>query len=120
MPKRGYSSVTLPARLVKEARRVLKTPSGARYRSMTELVSDALEDKLGHLRGAPIVSMLDVSPEDATHLVMEYLGKNPGSHYPSDIAYALGLDLELVFQVTERLLREHVVETVTEKELAAR
>jgi len=119
LPKKGYSSVTLPARLVREATRVLKTPSGARYRSLTELVSDALGEKLSHLRGAPIVSVADVSAEDAARLITEYLGKNPGSHYPSDIAYALGLDLELVFKVTEALLREHVVEVVAEKELAA-
>lgn len=119
MPKKGYSSVTLPARLVKEARTIIKIPSGARYRSVTELVSDALEEKLSHLRGVQVVSVADVSPRDAARLVTEYLEKNPGSHYPSDIANALGLDLELVFEVTNRLLREHVAEFGAEKELAA-
>lgn len=119
MPKKGYSSVTLPTRLVNEARSVLRSPSGARYRSLTELVSEALDEKLDHLRGSPIVSVGDVSLDDAVRLITEHLRKNPGSHYPSDIAYALGLDLELVFRVTQNLLREHVVEVVTEKELAA-
>ncbi len=120
LPRRGYSTVTLPTKLVKEVRNIIKTSSGARYRSMTELVSDALEEKLSHLKGVQVVSVAEVSPEDAVRLVTEYLEKKPGSHYPSDIANVLGLDLELVFEVTSRLLREHVVELAAEKELAAR
>lgn len=120
MPKKGYCSVTLPTKLVRRARNVIKTSSGTRYRSLTELVSDALEGKLDQMKGVPIVSVADVSPDEAVRLITEYLQKNPGSHYPSDIASSLGLDIELVFEVTNRLLRERLVEFATEKELAAR
>jgi 5-methylcytosine-specific restriction endonuclease McrBC regulatory subunit McrC len=55
-------------------------------------------------------------------MIVAYLKENPGAHYPSDIAYSLGLDMEVVFEVTESLLREHVVETksITQQEIKAR
>jgi hypothetical protein len=43
--------------------------------------------------------------------------KNPGFHYPSDLAHKLGLDLELVFEITESLLRAHLVETASKIEV---
>lgn len=119
MPRNRYSSVTLPTHLIKDAKKVLKTGPGSRYHSLAELVSDALEERLNQLRGVEMVSVAEVSREEAIRLVTEYLEKNPGAHYPSDIANTLGLDLELVFEITTRLLREHIVELGTEKELVA-
>lgn len=111
MPKEGYTSITLSSGLVRNARRLLKGPLGERYRSLTELASEALEEKLEALREAPIVSTSAASREDAKRMILAYLRENRGPHYPSDIAYSLGLDLEVVFEVTESLLQEHVVET---------
>ncbi len=111
MPKQGYSSITLSSKLVRRARKLLDGPLGERYRSLTELTSEALEEKLEALREAAIVSMRTPSREDAERMILTYLKENPGAHYPSDIAYSLGLDLEVVFEVTESLLREHMVET---------
>jgi len=122
MPKEGYSSITLSSNLVRKARKALGGPLGERYRSLTELASEALEEKLEALRGAPIVSTRTASREDAKRMILAYLTENPGAHYPSDIAYSLGLDLEVVFEVTESLLREHVVETrsMAQQEIKAR
>jgi hypothetical protein len=95
---------------------------GERYRSLTELASEALDEKLEALKEAPIVSMRTPSREDAKRMILAYLKENPGAHYPSDIAYSLGLDLEVVFEVTESLLQEHMVETrsIIQQEIKAR
>lgn len=118
MPKEGYVSVTLPVRLVREARRLLKSPAGEKYRSLTELVSEALQDKLEVVRDVSVVSIRAVPREDARHMILDYLNSNPGAHYPSDIANSLGLDLEVVFEITQSLLREHIIETKTSSERA--
>lgn len=119
MPKKGYSSVTLPSALIHDAQRMLKSTVGKRYRSLTELTSEALRDKLVALKGIPIVSTKEISRDEAQRLVFEYLEKNPGFHYPSDVAHELGLDLELVFEITESLVRAHVVETASKIEAEA-
>jgi hypothetical protein len=122
MPKKGYSSITLSCTLVRKARNLLEGPLGERYRSLTELTSEALEEKLESLKEASIVSTRTTSLEDAKRMILAHLKENPGAHYPSDIAYSLGLDLEVVFEATESLLQEHVVETrsMTQQEIKAR
>ncbi len=116
MPKRGYTSVTLPSSLVREARKTLRRPSSRKYRSLTELVSEAVQEKLETIMGNTIVSTKTVSKEEATQMIIDHLTKNPGAHYPSDLANSLGLDLNLVFEVTESLLRDQIVETTTAHE----
>jgi hypothetical protein len=122
MPKQGYSSITLSSKLVRKARKLLDGPLGKRYSSLTELASEALEEKMEAIRGTPIVSLRTMSREDAERMILAYLRENPGAHYPSDIAYSLGLDLEVVFEVTQSLLREHIVEngSFTQQEIKAR
>ena len=71
------------------------------------------------LKGTPIVSTREISRDEAQRLVLEYLDQNPGFHYPSDLAQKLGLDLELVFEITQALLRDHVVETASRIEVEA-
>jgi Arc/MetJ-type ribon-helix-helix transcriptional regulator len=121
MPREGYSSVTLPSKLVRKARRLLESPLGERYQSLSELASEALQEKLESLSGVPIVATGATSREDAERMILAYLRQKPGVHYPSDIAYALGLDLDVVFEVTNSLLREHVIETKSpaQKEIEA-
>jgi len=116
MPKRGYTSVTLPSSLVRGARKLLKSPAGERYRSLTELVSEAIEEKLEAVMGASIVSTKTVPMEEAKRIILDYLRNNPGAHYPSDIADSLGLDLDVVFEITQSLLRDHIIETKTTSE----
>jgi len=111
MPRKGYASVTLPSPLILEARRLLAGPRGRRYRSLTDLVSEALAEKLEAAKEGTIVSTRVVSKEETKRMILDYLRARPGAHYPSDIANSLGLDLEVVFQVTQSLLREHIIET---------
>lgn len=116
MPKKGYTSVTLPSSLVREARRLLKSPRGERYRSLTELASEAIEEKIEVIRGASVVSTRTVQTEEAKRMIVDYLKNNPGAHYPSHIADSLGLDIDVVFEVTQSLLRDHIIETKTPSE----
>jgi hypothetical protein len=97
--------------LVRKARRLLAGPRGRRYRSLTDFVSEALEEKLEATKDGPIVSTRIISKEETKRMILDYLRNRPGAHYPSDIAASLGLDLEAVFQVTQSLLREHIIET---------
>jgi hypothetical protein len=99
--------------LVREARRLLKSPAGERYRSLTEFVSEALEEKLEAVTGTLIVSTRAVPREEAKRMILDYLSSNQGAHYPSDIANSLGLDLDVVFEITQSLLRDHIIETKT-------
>lgn len=120
MPRKGYRSVTLPSHLLREGQKAMQRDTGKRYHSLAELVSEALEEKLEALKGAPISSTKEVSREDAKHMIIDYLQDNAGFHYPSDLASSLGLDLELVFEITESLLREQIAETTAKKEIEAR
>jgi Arc/MetJ-type ribon-helix-helix transcriptional regulator len=122
MPKKGYTSVTLPSSLVREARKLLKGPTGERYRSLSELVSEAIEERLEVIRSASMVSTRTVQTEEAKRMITDYLKDNPGAHYPSDIAYSLGLDLDVVFEITQSLFRDHIIETktISEKVIEAR
>jgi len=120
LPGKGYSSVTLPTNLIARARRVLRSEAGRTYRSLSDLVSEALDEKLGVLKGTPVLSIRDVTKEQARREVLDYLKRNPGFHYPSEVAAALALDPELVFEVTQSLLQHQIVETKSRKELEAR
>jgi len=118
MPKKGYTSVTLPSSLVREARKLLKSPTGERYRSLTELATEAIEEKLEVIRGVSIVSTKTVRTDEAKSMIIDYLKNHPGAHYPSDIADSLGLDLDVVFEITQSLLGDHIIETKTTSEKA--
>src|SRR3989304_4916845 len=111
MPKRGYASVPRPPPPVGEAQRLRRSPVGEKYRSLTELISEAVDEKLEAARGVSIVSARTVPREEAKRVILDYLNSNPGAHYPSDIANSLGLDLDVVFEITQSLLRDHIVET---------
>jgi len=120
LPRRDYASVTVPVNLVNQARRVVKGGTRNKYRSAAEIVAEALEEKLESLKGIPVVSVREVSREYAERLIIRYLQKNPGFHYPSDLANTLGLDIEPVFEITQSLLREQIIETTARKEAEAR
>jgi hypothetical protein len=72
------------------------------------------------MKGTPVFSVNDVSKEQARRAVLDYLKRNPGFHYPSDIALALALDPELVLELTESMLQEQIIETKSGKEFEAR
>jgi len=71
------------------------------YRSSADFAREAIRDKI---RTLEIVSVRDVSVQEAKRTVLAYLKKNPGSHFASEIADQLGMDYAVAFKVVNELL----------------
>jgi len=110
MPKRGFTSVTLPEELVRKVRRIVRSPPGEKYRGVADFISTAVEEKLEEAGEAPIISVKEVPVQEAKLQISNYLKTHPGFHYPSDIAFELGLDIETVFDAVKQLIAESAVE----------
>lgn len=79
------------------------------YRSRTELVREAIEDKIANLKGSEIMELREVTDEQAKNELLDYI-KGKKSIYPSDIADALRLPVEQVFRIVNALFAENRVE----------
>ena len=79
------------------------------YRSRTELIREAIEEKIAGLRGAKIMELREISDEKAKKELLEYI-KGKESIYPSDIADFLRIPLEQVFRIVNELFAEDKVE----------
>ncbi len=79
------------------------------YRSRTELIREALEDKIASLKGAKIMELREMDDEQAKKELLEYI-KGKESIYPSDIADVLRLPLEQVFRIVNELFGEGKIE----------
>ncbi len=73
------------------------------YRSLADMVREAVRDKLGTLE---VVSVRDVDLRKAERMIEDYLVKHPGPSFASEIADALGLDYGVTFKIVHRLLEE--------------
>jgi Mn-dependent DtxR family transcriptional regulator len=51
-----------------------------------------------------IVEMRNVTLEEAIKLIDKYVSKNPGKHYVSEISEALGIELDIAFKATQKLI----------------
>lgn len=121
MPRRGYLSVTLPQQTLVKVRKIVRSPLGTNYRSVSEYIAKAVEEKLERNGGIDLVSVKEVSLEDAKSRILEYLSSHTGAYYPSDIAFTLGIDLEVVFEAVRALMSESKVEVADlKREMIAR
>ena len=55
-------------------------------------------------RTLKVVSVKDVSMQEAKKMILAYLKKNPGSHFANEIADKIGIDYGLAFKVVHQLL----------------
>ncbi len=79
------------------------------YRSRTELIREAIEDKIASLNGTEIMQLREITDEQAKKELLEYIiGKE--RIYPSDIADALRLPLDQIFRIVNELFTEGRVE----------
>ena len=81
------------------------------YRSRSELVREALKDKISELKGMDIVQIREVSKEEAKEEILEYI-QGRDRVYAYEIANELRLDLSLTFEVIEELFKEGKLEEV--------
>jgi ArsR family metal-binding transcriptional regulator len=79
------------------------------YHSRTELIREAIGDKIASLKGAKIIELRDINDKQAKKELLDYI-KGKDSTYPSDIADALRLPLEQVFRIVNELFGERKVE----------
>jgi len=112
MPRKGFTSITLSEELVERVRRIVRSPLGENYRGVAAFIAEAVREKLEEKGEVPIVSVEEIPLGEARSRITQYLKDHPGVHYPSDIAFKLGLDLELVFEVVKALTIEGMVEEV--------
>ncbi len=73
------------------------------YRSFADFLREAVRDKLASME---IVSVKDVTPQEAERMIEEYLKTHAGSNFASEIADALGLDFSITFKTVTKLLEE--------------
>lgn len=112
MPRNGFTSITLPEELVERVRRIVRSPLGENYRGVADFIAEAVREKLEEKGEMPIASLEEIPTEKMRSRITQYLKAHPGIHYPSDIAYNLGLDLEQVFEIIKALTTEGIVEEV--------
>lgn len=76
-----------------------------RMRSRTEFIERAIEDYANELKESRIVVVKPWTPAKARAAILRYLKGRPAT-YVTDIAEALGMDLDLAFRVAGSLARE--------------
>ena len=81
------------------------------YRSRTELIREAIEDKIASLKGSEIIELREVTDKQVKKEIQEFI-KGKEKIYPSDIADSLRLPLEQVFRVVKELFTEDRIEEV--------
>ena len=74
------------------------------YRSRSELIREAIADKLAQLRGAEVIKLRNISRERAKREILRYI-KGKDRVYASDIANDLRLDLQLTFDLVKELFQ---------------
>lgn len=95
-------SLRLPRRLLKEIDDLVQR---TRMRSRTEFLERALEAYLDELREARIVVVKEWTDARARAAILRFL-KGRKAMYVTDIAEALGMDLDLAFRVARSLAKE--------------
>ena len=81
--------------------RIMKMIGIGMYRSSADFAREAIRDKIKTLE---VISVKDVSMQEATRMILAYQKKNPGSHFTSEIADELGIDYGLAFKTVKQLL----------------
>jgi len=71
------------------------------FRSAADFAREAVRDKL---REAEPISVGNFSPKDIERKIDDFLTKNPGPHFASEIAEALGLDLRTSLETVKRMV----------------
>jgi metal-responsive CopG/Arc/MetJ family transcriptional regulator len=102
--------VFLPVRIEREMLKEL-TQLGEKhgYKSRSELVREAIGDKITQLRGEEIVKIRKISKSKAKKEILAYI-RNKDRVYASDIAFDLRLDFGFVFEIIDELFKEKKVE----------
>ena len=95
-------SLRLPRRLIEEIDELVRS---TKMHSRTEFVERAVETYVDELREARIVIVKEWTESKARDAILRYL-KGRRATYVTDIAEALGMDLDLAFRIVGSLAKE--------------
>lgn len=99
---REVLSLRLPEKKISE---IDKLVSRFRFHSRTEFIEEALRQYINELKETRVVTVRPFTLEQAKKAMFDYLNKKPGA-YVSDVAFDLGIDIELAFKAAEELSGE--------------
>lgn len=102
MKRKPTISLRLPRPLLEEIDELVRR---TRIRSRTEFVEPAVETYVDELREARIVVVREWTETKARTAILRYL-KGRRATYVTDIAEALGMELDLAFRVVGSLAKE--------------
>ena len=106
--KGGFLPLRIDRETIKELNDLVRKHG---YRSRSELIREAIGDKLAQLKGMEIVRIRNISKKQAKEEILKYI-RGKDRVYASDVAHDLRLDLQLVFDLIEELFQEEKVEGV--------
>ncbi|MHC1572456.1 MAG: ribbon-helix-helix domain-containing protein [Methanosarcinales archaeon] len=98
--------VRVEKHVLEELDKIVKTRG---YRSRTELIREAIEEKIAQLKGTPMTELREITNKEAKQEILNYIKGKP-QVYPSEVAEALRLPLEQAFEVVNELFAEDKVE----------
>ncbi len=78
------------------------------FRSAADFARDAVRDKL---RETEPISVGSFSPKDIERQIDNYLTKNPGPHFASDISEKLVFDLRTTLETVKHMIDEGKIHT---------
>jgi len=79
-------------------------------KSVAQLVRQAVREHAEKLGSVKLLSLRDITPEQARKEIEEYLRSHSGAVWPDEMAEELGIDYRIVLKVVQELLREDKVE----------
>lgn len=92
----------IAVRLTKiEYKRIEDMIRAGMFRSAADFAREAVRDKL---REAEPISLGNFLPKDIERKIDTFLTKNPGPHFASEIAEALGLDFRTSLETVKRMI----------------
>lgn len=103
--KRATIPVSMPVEVVK---RMDAARARLGYRSRNEIIRESIKRFLEEIEEAKVIRVRDLSLRQAEEEILAYL-KQHNSAYVSELAEALGLDIDLAFKAVAELERKGVV-----------
>jgi len=104
-------SIAIPIRIPKRlAKNLDKIVLSLGYKSRNQVIREALEQYVNNVMQAKVIEVKDHTVDEAAKKIDEFLSNNPGTHYVSEIAEALGLELNVAFKATKKIMDEGIAE----------
>jgi len=92
----------------KEYEKIVKLVESGEYLSVSDFVRESIREKL---EGLEVIEVRDVDRETAKKEILDYY-KIHKEAYPTEVANALCLDLELTWNITDELMRNGTLKVV--------